>query len=308
MEINQQEQKKVNANKLLVLIIAVLTVFCGILVWQYIELTKAVKVEVAEKEEVTEEKDALSQELENMLMEYENLQSNNTTLQAEMDQQKEKIEELLKEVEKHKGNTKLMLKYKKETETLRKIMHNYVMTIDSLNTANQKLQNENLQVKGELSAKNTKYEELNQEKSKLAERVENASILQTLNIQASGIQPKSTGKEVETNRAKKSEKIKVCFTLGENKIAQKGERTIYVRILSPLGKVLAEGADDSYMFSFEGVRGLYSAKRQVEYQNVPVTGCAYFTVKDGEVLPEGKYIAEVYADKAKIGTTSFELK
>jgi coenzyme F420-reducing hydrogenase delta subunit len=308
MEINKQEQKKSTTNKLLVLIIAVLTVFCGILVWQYIELTKAVKVEVAEKVEVTEEKDALSQELENMLMEYENLQSDNGTLQAEMDQQKEKIEELLKEVAKHKGNTNLMVKYKKETETLRKIMHNYVQTIDSLNTANKMLQNENMQVKGELSAKNMKYNELDQERSKLAERVENASILHALNIQASGILAKSSGKETETNRAKKSEKIKVCFTLGENKIAPKGERTVFVRILSPEGKVLAEGADDSYMFTFDGVRGLYSAKRVVEYQNELITGCAYFTVKSGEILPEGKYIAEIYADKAKIGTTSFDLK
>ncbi|MBA3901460.1 MAG: hypothetical protein H0X62_14850 [Bacteroidetes bacterium] len=308
METNKQEQKKTNANKLLVLIIAVLTVFCGILVWQYIELTKAVKVEVAEKGEVTEEKDALSLELENMLMEYDNLQSDNSTLQAEMDQQKEKIEELIKEVARHKGNTNLMVKYKKETETLRKIMHNYVLTIDSLNTANQMLQHENMQVKGELNEKNTKYNELNQERTKLAEKVENASILQASNIIASGIQLKSNGKEVETNRVKRSEKIKVCFTLGVNKIASKGERMVYVRILSPEGKVLAEGADESHMFAFDGVRGLYSAKRAVEYQNELITGCAYFTVKDGDNLPEGKYIADIYADRAKIGTTSFELK
>jgi peptidoglycan hydrolase CwlO-like protein len=308
MEINKQEQKKSNTNKILVLIIALLTVFCGILVWQYIELNKAVKVEVAEKTEVTEEKDALSLELENMLKEYDNLQSDNQTLQSEMDQQKEKIEQLIKEVEKHKGNTALMIKYKKETETLRKIMHNYVVTIDSLNTANQKLQHENMQVKGELSAQHTKYEELNKEKSTLAQKVENASILQTVGIHASGIQMKSNGKEVETNRAKKSEKIKVCFTLGENRIANKGPKDVYVRILSPEGKVLAEGADDNFMFAFDGIKGLFSAKRTVEYQNEMITGCAYFNVKEGETLPEGKYIADIYADKTKIGTASFDLK
>lgn len=304
----KQEQKKSNVNKILILIIALLTVFCGVLVWQYIELNKAVKVEVAEKMEVTEEKDALTVELENMLAEYDNLQSNNQTLQGEMDQQREKIEELLKEVQKHKGNTALMVKYKKETETLRKIMQNYVVTIDSLNTLNINLKRENFDVKSELNVQQTKYEELNKEKSNLVQRVENASILNTISAIGTAVQYKSSGKEVETNRARKAEKIKVCFTLGENKIAQQGPRDVYVRILSPEGKVLAEGADDSYMFSFDGIRGLYSAKRKVEYQNEVITGCAYFTVKEGETLPGGNYIADIYADKAKIGSVNFDLK
>jgi predicted nuclease with TOPRIM domain len=308
MEINKEETKKSNVNKILVLVIALLTVACGILIWQFIELSKAVKVEVAEKQEVTEEKDALSIDLENLRNEFDNLQSDNTTLQSEIDQQKEKIEQLIKDVEKHKGNTQLMVKYKKETETLRKIMKGYVVTIDSLNTANKKLQNENLQVKSELSAQNVKYNELNKEKSTLAQRVENASILSVLNIYATGIQTKSGGKEVETNRAKRADKIKVCFTLGENRIAQRGAREVFVRILSPEGKVLAEGADDSHMFSFDGIKGLFSAKRTVEYQNEPITGCAVFSVKDGESLPEGRYVADIYCEKTKIGTGTFDLK
>ena len=308
MENKEQGQKKSNVNKILIIIIALLTVFCGVLVWQYIELNKAVKVEVAEKMEVTEEKDALSMELENMLKEYENLESNNETLQSEMDEQKARIELLLKEVEKHKGNTAMMVKYRKETETLRKIMHNYVITIDSLNTVNQTLRKENHEVKSELDVQHTKYQELNKEKSSLAQKVENASILAVIEGYATGILSKSNAKEGETNRAKKSEKIKVCFTLGENKIAPKGKRDVYVRILSPEGKVLAEGADDNYMFTFDGVKGLYSAKRSVEYQNEVTTGCAYFTVKNGEKLPVGKYIADIYADKAKIGSLNFDLK
>jgi hypothetical protein len=305
---NQQEQKKSNTNKILILIIAILTVFCGVLVWQYIELNKAIKVEVAEKQEVTEHKDALQIDLENLRNDYESLETNNETLQEEINQNKDRIEQLIREVEKNKNNTALMVKYKKETETLRKIMQNYVVTIDSLNTLNISLRKENLEVKSELSAQQVKYEELNKEKSNLAQKVENASVLTSISTKAAGIQLKSGGKESETNRAKKTEKIKICFTLGENKIAQKGPKEVFVRILSPEGKVLAEGADESYMFNFEGVKGLFSAKRIVEYQNEVITGCAYYTLKQGEVLPEGKYIADVYADKAKIGSVNFDLK
>jgi hypothetical protein len=303
------EQKKQNTtNKILILIIALLTVFCGILVWQFIELNKAVKVEVAEKNEVTEEKDALSHELENMLKEYESLESDNTVLKSEIENQKQKIEQLMADVEKYKGNAAMMAKYKKETETLRKIMHSYVTTIDSLNTLNINLRKENTEVKVQLDVQAVKYQELNKEKENLNQKIEDASVLEAMNSYATGVLFKSSGKEVETNRAKKSEKIKVCFTLAENKIAKKGQRDVYVRIISPDAKILAEGADDSHMFTFNGVRGLFSAKRTIEYQNEPITGCAYFKVKDGEVLPEGKYLAEIFCEKEKIGSVSFDLK
>lgn len=303
-----EEQKKSNVNKILVVIIAVLTILCGVLFWQFLEQRKAVSTEVAEKQEVTAEKDALSEELENMLGQYDAMQSDNTQMQSQIDEQKGKIEELLKEVQKNKGNTALMIKFKKETETLRKIMQGYVVTIDSLNTLNQNLTNENVNVKSELGKQQNKYEELNKEKENLSQTVAQASILGTLNATAVGVFFRSNGKEVVSNKAKKIEKIKTCFDLTANKIAKKGPKDVYVRILSPDGKVMAEGADESYMFSFDGIKGLYSAKKTVDYQNQRMTVCTFFTMKGGSTFPEGKYVAEIYADQTKIGDVNFELK
>ena len=302
------EQKKSNVNKILVLIIALLTIFCGVLLWQFLEQKKTTTVEVAEKQKVIEEKDALSVELENMLQEYESLKSDNTAIQAELDQQKQQIERLLADVEKHKGNAVMMAKYKKETVTLRSIMQNYVVTIDSLNTLNQNLNQENVKVRGELGQQQTRYEELNKEKESLTKTVAVASQLDALSPNAAGVYYKSNGKEIETNKAKKAEKIKVCFTLSENKIAKKGPKDIYVRIISPDGKILAEGADESYMFTYDGIRGVYSAKKTMDYNNEQITGCTSFKIKEGANFPEGKYIAEIYADEANIGTVSFEMK
>lgn len=300
-----EEQKKSNVNKILVLIIALLVIVCGVLLWQVLEQKKAVDTEVAEKQEVVEEKDALSQELENMLEEYENMQSDNQQLQAEIDQQKEKIAGLLKDLEKHKGNTALMVKYKKETETLRKIMQGFVVTIDSLNTLNQNLTHENTQVKSELGSQKSKYEELNKEKENLNQKVIEASVLSAMAPTATGVYYRSNGKEVDSNKAKKIEKIKTCFDLSANKIAKKGPKDVFVRILSPDGKIMAEGADENYMFSFDGIKGLFSAKKTIDYQGQRMTVCAYFP---SNKFPEGKYVAEIYADQTKIGDVNFELK
>ncbi len=304
-----QNQKQNNIIKFLVLIIALLTIACGVLIWQFIEQNKAIQTEVAEKQEVMEEKDAISQELENLMKDFESLQTNNKELQAEIEQQKEKIAQLMADVEKYKGNTAMMLKYKKETETLRKIMQGYVVTIDSLNQLNIKLNKENTQVKEELTTQKNRYEVLNKEKETLTQTVAKASLIALSNIKATGINVKSSGKETETNRAKRAEKIKICFDLQENNIRKPGDVTLYVRIVTPDGKILSEGADDSFMFTYDGgIKGVYSAKKTVDYKNQRMTACAYYSCKEGEVLPEGKYKADVYLDGSNIGTVNFELK
>jgi DNA repair exonuclease SbcCD ATPase subunit len=304
-----QNQKQNNLIKFLVLIIALLIIACGVLIWQFVEQNKAIQTEVAEKQEIVEEKEAVSQELENLMKDFESLQTNNKELQSEIDQQKDKITQLLADVEKYKGNTAMMLKYKKETETLRKIMQGYVVTIDSLNQLNIKLNKENTQVKEELTSQKNKYEELNKEKDNLTQTVVKASLLKSSNIKSFGIYLKSGGKEVETNRAKKTEKIKICFDVLENNIRKAGAITVFVRIITPDGKILSEGADESYMFTYDGgIKGVYSAKKTVDYNNQLMTICAYYTSKEGEKLPEGKYIAEIYLDETKIGLSPFELK
>jgi peptidoglycan hydrolase CwlO-like protein len=304
-----QNQKQNNIIKFLVLIIALLTITCGVLIWQFIEQNKAIQTEVAEKQEVMEEKEAVSLELENLMKDFESLQTNNKELQSEINQQKEKIAQLMADVEKYKGNTAMMLKYKKETETLRKIMQGYVVTIDSLNQLNIKLNKENTQVKEELNTQKNKYEELNKEKDNLSQTVAKASLIATSNIKASGVNVKSSGKETETNRAKKSEKIKVCFDLQENTIRKPGSITLYVRIITPDGKILSEGADESYMFTYDGgIKGVYSAKKTVDYNNQLMTACAYYNCKSSEILPEGKYVADIFLDGSKVGTVNFELK
>ena len=63
-------------------------------------------------------------------------------MQLDIDAKRERIEELIKEAAKHKGDATIISKLKKETQTLRSIMQSYVRTIDSLNTLNQTLEAE----------------------------------------------------------------------------------------------------------------------------------------------------------------------
>lgn len=290
-------------NKLMMVIIILLLGFCGYLIWQNLELKKAIdKGEIAYTE-VSTERDQVQAELEEMLKQYEDLETNNQELSAELAAEKAKIEELIK---KAKGKNWTIYQLKKETETLRKIMKGFVVQIDSLNQLNNKLTDENKTVKNQLSNEQKKAQELTEQNEDLNTLVTVASHLKTLNLSAYGVKVKNDNTGKEMDRAKKVDKIRTSFTVQKNTITKPGKKWLYVRILTPDGRVLSEKTDDSNKFDFNGVRGLYSSKKEIDYKNEDMQVTIDWVKIDD--FPVGEYNVEVYADGVDIGKTKFTLK
>lgn len=298
-----QNNKKNTTNKFLVVVTILLLGFCGYLIWQNLELQKQIETGEIAFTEVSTDRDQVKAELEDMLLQYEDMKTNNEELNAELEAQKAEIEKLLKEA---KGKNWSIYKLRKETETLRKIMKGYVVQIDSLNQANGILKAENTAVKTELSNEKTKTQNLTEQNEDLTDLVTVASQLKTTGLKSYGVKVKSNNTGKETDRAKKTDKIRTSFTILKNKITVPGKKWVYVRILTPDGKVLSEKTDDSNKFDFNGVRGLYSSKKQINYQNQQTT----LTIdwKKTADFPVGEYNVEVYADGVDIGKTKFTLK
>ncbi len=290
-------------NKFMMVIIILLLGFCGYLIWQNLELKKAIdKGEIAYTE-VSTERDQVQAELEEMLKKYEDLETDNQELSTELAAEKAKIEELIK---KAKGKDWSIYQLKKETETLRKIMKGYVVQIDSLNQLNNKLTDENKTVKNQLSNEQKKAQELTEKNEDLNTLVTVASHLKTLGLKSYGVKVKNDNTGKEMDRAKKVNKIRTSFTVQKNTITKPGKKWIYVRILTPDGRVLSEKTDDSNKFDFNGVRGLYSSKKEIDYKNEDMQVTIDW-VKIDE-FPVGEYNVEVYADGVDIGKTKFTLK
>jgi len=202
------------------------------------------------------------------------------------------------------GNYSLS-KAKKEAETLRRIMKGYVATIDSLNQANQLLTAENINVKQELGETQGQRDALAQEKDELAGVVAKGSVLHTTSITAGALFMRNNGKQVDTERASKAEMVKCCFTLGENSITRPGDKEIYMRVISPDGKVLP-ASEGNNRFQFNGVEGEFSARREVNYQNKPVDVCVFWT--GSEEMRTGQYVVEIYENGAQVSKATFNLK
>lgn len=114
-------------------------------------------------------------------------------------------------------------------------------------------------------------------------------------------------KEKNTDKAARTDKIKVCFTVSENKLVSSGYKRFFVRIARPDNVILTRGP--AYTFQFLGQTLQFSAMETLNYEGDAADICTYFErPPDGSDLPKGKYYVNIFTEDREIGQTSFELK
>jgi myosin heavy subunit len=289
-KINQPKKRK---PVLLIVIVVIMAGALGYLYYTYSELQKQSAVEKAELERQREQ---LENELLGIYDQYDSLKSENDTMNLKLLAEQERIEKLLKV----NANSVYKIKmYENELQTIRKVLRSYIVQIDSLNQANMALRTENIEVKKQLRKTEKEKDELHEEKEELSEQVEKASILNAKNLVITPLNERSR----EKYKPNKIEKIRVCFTLRENAIVHPGTKTIYMRIARPDDVILTSGVN---LFEYQGEQIVYSGKREVEYENIDVDMCIYWT-NDGQLIP-GSYNVTLFAEGNDIGSSTFALK
>jgi hypothetical protein len=245
---------------------------------------------------LTQEKDSLANELRHMAVAYDTLKTNNDTLNAGLEKQKNKIVQLLSL---NASNVQLIRKYKSEITTMRDIMKSYIVQIDSLNTRNKLLASENSEIKQQISQVRSTNTELSKVKEELSSKVDLASIIQAKNIVAVSLNKKRK----ETTRINLLDKLRICFTLRENALAQAGQKDVYMRVIRPDSLVVTSSPDN--LFEYKGNKIIYSATRQVDYMNQDIEVCIFLDNNGDFVV--GNYSVELYLEDNIIGRTNFML-
>lgn len=300
-ETTQKEQKP-KRNKLFLYLFLFMTIACAILAWLFWSQKNETQTVVTENIQITQESEVVKKDLNQLQTEYDALKTDDEGVKKEIEEKKALIEQLQKQVK--AGNYDIS-KLKKETKTLRDIMRHFVGEIDSLNTMNKKLIAVNDSVSTELHSEKQKSSTLQTEKDKLYKV---GSVIKTSGMTVTALNVRSKNKENDTQKAKKTDKIKIMFKLSENKIAPKGKRDIYVRMVTPDGKEWTESADADHMFSFNNSKGFYAAKKTITYENDEMPVEILVKKKDKEEFLPGKYKIEVNMDNATIGSASLELE
>ena len=251
----------------------------------------------------------LKENLKLLLFSYDSLEQNNSVAIDSINTQREKINNLMQEVDKldkkSKKDWRKIYKLKKEAETLRNIMKGYIHTIDSLNTLNINLSNDLTEKTQKLSNVSKQNKKIIKQNEALQKQVAIGAVLQINNVLSSGIRIRSSGAQSETTRASKTNMIKTCFSIIENKLAQAGDKEIYIRILDSEGNLL-KSPTPLTIINQQKEELKMSSKRTINYQNQNTDLCIFYEIENS--ISAGNYIIKVYAEGFLIGETSIALR
>ena len=296
---DNKEKKEINKLSLLIVIVVVLVLVVaggGYYIYhQNEQMEGLVQSFDLEKEEMEDELNELS-------FQYEGYKFSvgSDSLAALLSTEQAKVQRLLEELRTVKAtDAREISRLKKEISTLRKIMRNYVVQIDSLNTENERLKDENKQVVKRYQQANSQAVALKKEKEKLTEQVTLASKLDATNIEVTPL----TSRSKPAKRIKKMQQFRITFQIAKNVTAEVGEKTIYVRIMKPDDDILVKSRANVFMF--EGKEITYSIKKLIEYEGEVVDVAMYWNIE--EFLSPGTYRVDIFADGNLIGKKNFTL-
>jgi len=177
--------------------------------------------------------------------------------------------------------------------------------IIELREINQQLYTENKDLKDTKAEIEEEVVKLNIKQQELEEKVNVAATLKAENIEIAAVN--SRGRErTDEFRNRHLEKLKISFSLADNKVAEAGTKDIYVQVFNPNNQVIFDVAKGSGTFNIDGREEFFTAKQDILFNNTQQK-LTYFYEK-GSDYNSGVYTVKIYADEVVIGTKTFEVK
>ena len=287
--------------KMLIPLLLILALLIGSVAYLAVSLNKQKQENQAMQELAEIDKKEMENEYQQFSNQYSEMMTkiNNDSIVAQLTAEQEKTQRLLQELKETKSSDAREIgRLKKELATVRAVLRNYVLEIDSLNRLNQNLMEENNRVKGKYEEAARQIQGLNSEKASLSEKVAIAAQLDAIGIRFTMLDKR--GKS--TKKIKKCKSIQIDFSLAKNVTAASGMKTVYVRIITPTGGVLGNAGS----FTYQNKTLQASLKKVVEYggQETPVT--MYWNVT--QALVEGSYNVSIFADGNMIGSKNYTVE
>ncbi len=280
--------------KVMYALIAAVVVLAGVLAYVWYQKTSLVDDLTVEKEELTAQMVALQNDYETLSSEYDDIN-------LQLDSSRIEVQLLIEKVKKTEATNRSKIRqYEKELGTLRSIMRNYVVQIDSLNKLNKKLTADAAEARRQAAASKKITEELSKTVRDLSGQVAAGAVLKAYNLRS---EPYNASDKV-TDRSSRVKYVLTSLSLGENELAEKGPVTVYIRVKGPDGILLVNGSQKA--FDYNGETMICSASREVDYQGNSVEVGIY--LNDIAMYTGGVYTVEAYTEKSLLGTTEFILR
>jgi len=298
MELNQSNSRN-SGLKVVVLILVLLLM--GSLAYVYKLQQDKDAVDSSLSKTLTE-KEKFQAELESKIAEYDIAIADNTALKGELEEEQAKIMELLEKIKKSDGSVAELSKYKTQYVKLKREMDNLIAENNVLKANNSKLTKNLDSTNVVLTNAKTANDTLAAKNENLSKTVEKAQRLSVLNLTTLAVKQKSSGKQINTDKASKADVLKIGFTIAENQVAKTGDRTYYVQVIDSKNNVLGEKKTETFGTTYLP----YSFQKTIKYENKTVQVQEDLSVKN---ISAGSYFVNVFDKKGElVSKSSFQLK
>ena len=251
--------------------------------------------------ELEDEKRDLTEQMESLQNDYATLSSDYDSINSQLDTSRAEVADLLERIKKTNAtNRAKMRQYEKELGTLRSIMRNYIVQIDSLNTLNHKLTAEAAAARREAAASKAESAQLSQQVESLTGQVAAGSVIKARGLHIAAY----NSSDKVTDRSSRTVRLLTSLSLVENDLAPKGPVRLFIRVKDPDGIILTNSNRSS--FTFNGETMVASASRRVDYEGSEVDLSIY--LNDIPEYRKGVYTVEAYTEQAFLGKSELMLR
>lgn len=251
--------------------------------------------------ELEDEKRDLTEQMESLQNDYATLSSDYDSINSQLDTSRAEVADLLERIKKTNATNRVkMRQYEKELGTLRSIMRNYIVQIDSLNTLNHKLTAEAAAARREAAASKAESAQLSQQVENLTGQVAAGSVIKARGLHIAAY----NSSDKVTDRSSRTVRLLTSLSLVENDLAPKGPVRVFIRVKDPDGIILTNSNRSS--FTFNGETMVASASRRVDYEGSEVDLSIY--LNDIPEYRKGVYTVEAYTEQSFLGKSELMLR
>ncbi|HAX16599.1 MAG: hypothetical protein VYB38_03625 [Bacteroidota bacterium] len=255
------------------------------------------------KAELTEEKELVLNDLKQMVTKYDAVIEENNLKDTELNQARDRIQVLIDSVQQMDASISVLRRYRDEVYKLKKEREFLFAQNDSLKGMNKMLAMRVDSTSYELEVSKMKRDSLAMVKEELAEKVALGASLAANKLVGTGVIVRNSGKLVENDNARRVDRIRACYTVPQNRIADAGDKQLYVQVLDPQNNILGENKT----VTLDSVTSVtYSAISKFYYEKTALDICENIAPKGGE-FAKGLYKINIFDGGRMIATTNLVL-
>jgi len=293
------EEQKSSNKKILIGVLLALLVGIGAYTFKLKSDNKA------SEEFLKQEKEQILGNLTAMEEKYDTAIASNNSMTEELTAERDRIISFKDSVKNLKAaNWSLIRRYKGKIKGLAATNERLLFKNDSLTIANNLLVVEKDSITGELIEQTSFNDTLVAQNLGLSKKVEIGGAMRVSSVKATAMRLRSNGKYSETNKAQKSDAIRVSFKLLENEIATPGEKQVYIVVKNPKGVTISEKGKVALR---DGSEVGYTDQTIADYKNADLN-VVMFVDKVQQKFVKGVYTVMVYVDGKLVGASKLQLK